>query len=196
MPMIQECGPGQAQVDGACVSVQNQSRCQPGFAVLTDGSCCPASQVGRDGRTCRAPTSVPMFPVVPVVPTVPNGPTTTCASGERPDARGNCPEPIRPVCPAGETLDSSGRCVGSLRPLPPTISSTPKGAPNARPEDVKRPQRDNGVQPTAPPQVGPRVVEPQIKRPPPPPHIQSRPPAQRPAARPTLQGKRCKETRC
>jgi hypothetical protein len=132
----------------------------------------------------------------PVVPTIPNAPTKTCADGERPDARGNCPEPSRPVCPAGETLDSMDRCVGAERPLQPKIQATPQNAPNLRPEDVKRPQRDVGPQPKASPQVGPHVVEPQIKGSAPPPRIQPRPLPPRPAARPTLQGKRCEETRC
>jgi hypothetical protein len=82
-------------------------------------------------------------------------------------------------------------------PLPPKIQATPQGAPNSRPEDVKRPQRDYGATPKASPTVGPRVVEPQIKGPPPPPHIQSRPqaPRPRPAPRPTPRG-RCEKTRC
>ena len=257
MPMIQECGSGQTEVDGACcpaamvyadssgaqqccpqallangecVVLRQRPRCQPGYAVLADGSCCPAAQVGRDGRTCSGSTTTPTIPP-PSFAACPTGaapdafgncPTSevrpVCPDGRLPDPRGNCAGQLRPVCPnggtpdprgrceapspiscpTGETIDSTGRCVVVERPLPPKIQATPQGAPYPRPEETKRPQRDYGAEPKASPQAGPRVVEPQIKRTPPPRQIQSRPqaPRPRPAPRPAPRATRCEKPRC
>jgi hypothetical protein len=257
MPMIQECGSGQTEVDGECcpvamvykdssgaqqccpqallangecVVLRDRPRCQPGFAVLADGSCCPAAQVGRDGRTCSGSTTTPTIPP-PTFAACPNGAAPdargncpasevrpVCPDGRLPDPRGNCAGQLRPVCPngrppdtrgrceasppiscpAGQTIDSTGRCVGVERPSPPKIQATPQGGPNARPEGVKRPQRDYGAEPKASPQVGPRVVEPQIKLSPPPPRVQARPqaPRPRPAPRPAPRATRCEKIRC
>ena len=153
--MIQECGSGQSEVNGACcptsmiyadpsgalqccpqallangecVVLRDRPRCDPGFAVLADGSCCPASRVGGDGRTClgqATPSTTPNFPVA----TCPNGERRTraaivlaeilplCPNGRPPDARGNCPGPARPICPNGEPPDPRGHCAGEILPV-------------------------------------------------------------------------------
>jgi hypothetical protein len=242
MPMINQCGSGQSEVNGACcpaamvyadasgepqccpqalaangecVVLRDHPRCEPGFAVLADGSCCPAAQVGRDGRTCLGSTTTPMIPGAPVV-TCPNGAPSdpsgrceasspmSCPLGEALDSFGRCVgvgRPVQPMnpgapvvaCPNGAPPDPRGRCLGPERPEQPTIQRPTPGRPDFVPEIVTRPQRET----VAPPGGRPFGVEPQIRRPAvtPPRLVGPRPPP-RPAPRPAPPGKRCAKERC